>query len=255
MRPAERDRLRRAMYSQALRVAALLLVTLLAVLLLLRIGVPVDFDSRGRLELCIVLLAGWAWLLHRAPGRWHAARLDLQIGCVEIVQGRGHLSLRGGFGLIQMSRPVLTVGTLDFNLDPELRRRALAADRLQARYAPRSRILLDIASVDVASVNVAPIDTGPVDADPVDAMPIDVSSADTTPALRPIVAAQDWTDRDRALLAQLALGRSDKLIARHLDLSPATVRTYNSVLFQKLGVNNRRQAVDRARALGLIAVD
>lgn len=57
------------MHHQALRVAALLLVTLLAVLLIPRIGVPVDFDSRGRLELCIVLLAGWAWLLHRAPGR------------------------------------------------------------------------------------------------------------------------------------------------------------------------------------------
>lgn len=240
MRTAERDRLRDAIHSQALRVAALLLVillavALLAVLLALRIGVPVGFDSRGKLELCLVLMAAWAWLLRRAPGRWHAARLDLKADCVDSVQGRGHVWPRRGFGLIQPGRLVLTVGTLNFNLDPGLRRRALASDRLQARYAPRSRILLDVG--------------------PIDAMPDDASPTDAPTAPRPARAAQTWTDRDHALLAQLALARSDKLIARHLELSPATVRTYNSVLFQKLGVNNRRQAIERARELGLIAVD
>lgn len=143
---------------------------------------------------------------------------------MDVVQGRGHLSLRGGFGLTQMNRPVLTVGTLDFNLDPEVRRRARAADRLQARYSPCSKILLDVAAVDAAPVDAAPVDAGTVDAIRNDVSPNDVSPADPTNAPHPIVAAQDWTDRDHALLAQLALGRSDKLIARQLDLSPATVR-------------------------------
>lgn len=224
MRAAERKRLRQAMLGQALRIGALLLVILVTALLALRVGVPVDFDSRGRVELVIALLMAWAWLLHRAPGRWLAARRDLQTDRVDIARGRSHLSYRRGFGLIQMNHPVLIVGSHDFDLDTELQRRALACDPVQVRFAPRSHILLDIA-------------------------PLDISPAEAPPAM------QDWSDRDRALLAQLALGRSDKLIARHLDLSPATVRTYNSALFRKLGVSSRRQAVERARALGLLAVN
>ena len=56
--------------------------------------------------------------------------------------------------------------------------------------------------------------------------------------LDPVLADQ-LTERERALLALLAEGLSDKAIARRLNLSPTTVRTYNSTLYAKLGVQGR----------------
>jgi DNA-binding CsgD family transcriptional regulator len=44
----------------------------------------------------------------------------------------------------------------------------------------------------------------------------------------------------------------DKLIARELDLSPSTIRSYNSHLFKKLSVDNRQDAVKVAIAKGLL---
>ncbi len=64
--------------------------------------------------------------------------------------------------------------------------------------------------------------------------------------LDPVLIDQ-LTDRERALLALLAEGLSDKAIARRLNLSPTTVRTYNSTLYAKLGVQGRGEAVHLAR--------
>jgi LuxR family maltose regulon positive regulatory protein len=63
------------------------------------------------------------------------------------------------------------------------------------------------------------------------------------------------TERELDVLALLAARRSNKEIAQALTISPLTVRTHTTHIFQKLGVNSRRQAVARARALGLLPPD
>lgn len=58
--------------------------------------------------------------------------------------------------------------------------------------------------------------------------------------------------REREVLALLAAGRSNKEIARQLDVSPNTVKTHVAKLFEKLSVRRRTAAIGRARELGLI---
>ena len=60
------------------------------------------------------------------------------------------------------------------------------------------------------------------------------------------------TDRQTDVLALIALGRSNKEIARQLDLSPATVKAHIAAGLAVLGAANRTEAVVRARELGLI---
>jgi DNA-binding NarL/FixJ family response regulator len=60
------------------------------------------------------------------------------------------------------------------------------------------------------------------------------------------------TERQTDVLARIALGRSNKEIARELDLSPATVKAHIAAGLAVLGAANRTEAVVRARELGLI---
>lgn len=59
------------------------------------------------------------------------------------------------------------------------------------------------------------------------------------------------SERELHVLRELATGRSNKEIARALDVSPNTVKTHVGSLYAKLEVNNRTAAAARARALGL----
>jgi len=58
--------------------------------------------------------------------------------------------------------------------------------------------------------------------------------------------------REREVLGLLAAGRSNKEIARDLELSPNTVKTHVSKLFEKLAVRRRTEAISRARELGIL---
>ena len=60
------------------------------------------------------------------------------------------------------------------------------------------------------------------------------------------------TDREVEVLAILAAGDSNKVIARRLGVSPYTVKTHVARICDKLGVQRRGQAVDKARFLALI---
>jgi len=60
------------------------------------------------------------------------------------------------------------------------------------------------------------------------------------------------TDREFDVLRLLAAGRSNKEIARQLEVSPNTVKTHVARLFEKLGTGRRTAAVRFARELGLI---
>ena len=61
------------------------------------------------------------------------------------------------------------------------------------------------------------------------------------------------SDREMNVLALLAARHTDKEIAAQLVISPNTVSTHTRHIFAKLEVHNRRDAVARAGALGLLS--
>ena len=58
--------------------------------------------------------------------------------------------------------------------------------------------------------------------------------------------------RELEVFELLAAGRSNKEIARRLDVSPNTVKTHVTKLFAKLEARRRTEAILRARELGMI---
>ena len=67
----------------------------------------------------------------------------------------------------------------------------------------------------------------------------------------PPAAFPDLTEREREVLALIAVGRSNQEIADALFLSLKTVRNYVSNIYSKLQVADRVQAAIRAREAGL----
>ncbi|HEY53621.1 MAG TPA: AAA family ATPase [Caldilineae bacterium] len=76
--------------------------------------------------------------------------------------------------------------------------------------------------------------------------PPDVAVADQSRLPEPL------TDRELEVLALLARRYRDKEIAAELFISPATVRRHASNIYQKLQVSGRRQAAEKAIALGIL---
>jgi NarL family two-component system response regulator LiaR len=66
------------------------------------------------------------------------------------------------------------------------------------------------------------------------------------------LASLSITPREQQVLGLLATGRSNKEIARELGVSPNTVKTQLASLYQKLEVERRTQAIQKARELALI---
>jgi DNA-binding CsgD family transcriptional regulator len=60
------------------------------------------------------------------------------------------------------------------------------------------------------------------------------------------------TGRECEILGALASGQSNKELARTFAISPNTVKTHVGRIFEKLDVQNRMQAVEKARWLALI---
>ncbi len=68
-----------------------------------------------------------------------------------------------------------------------------------------------------------------------------------------LVPVTRLTGRQGDVLSLIAMGKSNKEIARDLNLSPATVKAHTAAVILVLGAANRTDAVYRARGLGLIA--
>ena len=75
-------------------------------------------------------------------------------------------------------------------------------------------------------------------------------------ALHDVIREQlDWaalTPRELEILTLVADGASNREVAKGLWLSDQTVKFHLANTYRKLGVSTRRQAVDRARELGLL---
>lgn len=66
------------------------------------------------------------------------------------------------------------------------------------------------------------------------------------------IAALGISARECEVLAMLAAGHANKVIARRLDISPNTVKTHISRLYEKLEVTSRTQAIGKARELSIL---
>ena len=60
------------------------------------------------------------------------------------------------------------------------------------------------------------------------------------------------TERELEILKLLASDMLGKQIAAKLDISPLTLRTHKHNLYKKLATQSRREAVNKARYLGII---
>lgn len=65
-------------------------------------------------------------------------------------------------------------------------------------------------------------------------------------------AALGISERELEVLREIAGGRSNKEIAAQLNVSPNTVKTHVSRLFEKLGARRRTEAILKARELGIV---
>ena len=61
------------------------------------------------------------------------------------------------------------------------------------------------------------------------------------------------TERERAVLEELARGKRNKEISESLSISERTVRFHMSALLQKLHATNRTEVVSKAISLGLVS--
>ena len=68
----------------------------------------------------------------------------------------------------------------------------------------------------------------------------------------PAAAATPLTQRQIEVLTLLAQGKSNKEIARALDIADRTVRAHLTELFQALGARSRTQALLNAQNMGLV---
>lgn len=64
--------------------------------------------------------------------------------------------------------------------------------------------------------------------------------------------SESLSERELEILACLAEGLSNHEIANKLFLAEQTVRWYNSQIYSKLAVGNRKEALERAKTLGLL---
>jgi len=65
-------------------------------------------------------------------------------------------------------------------------------------------------------------------------------------------AALGISPRELDVLREIAAGHSNKEIAAHLNVSPNTIKTHVSRLFEKLDAKSRTDAINKARELGIV---
>ncbi len=120
---------------------------------------------------------------------------------------------------------------------------AMGVDGFIPKTAPKDVILAAVELVLLGTRYLPPRVAELLRGASVEAPPAQSTEVDTRPAP---------TDRQRDVLRLIAEGKSNKEIARHLGVSPATVKTHVAHGIAAIGALNRTDAAIRARARGLI---
>lgn len=152
------------------------------------------------------------------------------------------LSLKGtptlpNLNLIWKQNPGVPVVILAASEDPQHMQQALAAGA--AGYIPKSsslQTLLNGLTLVMEGGIYAPRTA--------------YQRSSQAPALSLENPAQQLTKRQSQVLALMAEGLPNKLIARKLFVSEATVKGHVTAILSSLGVENRVQAINRARQIG-----
>jgi LuxR family maltose regulon positive regulatory protein len=116
--------------------------------------------------------------------------------------------------------------------------------------APIKRLLRRLAERGVAPAYVRHLLAAFPDGAASGSQPAAVDSAGTTP--QGIHQVERLSAREMEVLALLSQRLANKEIAARLFISPLTVKRHVTNIFQKLGVDSRWEAVERARKIGLI---
>jgi LuxR family maltose regulon positive regulatory protein len=89
------------------------------------------------------------------------------------------------------------------------------------------------------------------------APPLPIATLPSAKVLADLPADATWrealTKREREILDLIALGLTNGEIGQQISISNQTVKVHTRNLYGKLGVNGRREAVAKARVLGLLA--
>jgi two-component system, NarL family, nitrate/nitrite response regulator NarL len=83
-------------------------------------------------------------------------------------------------------------------------------------------------------------------------LPVELFRPPDSPQMTGDARLEGLSKRERDVLRQLGEGRSNKAIARDLDLTEAAVKLHVRTVFRHLGVANRTQAAMLARDKGLL---
>jgi LuxR family maltose regulon positive regulatory protein len=67
------------------------------------------------------------------------------------------------------------------------------------------------------------------------------------------VLVESLTEREIEVLQLIALGKTNKEIARQLIVAPGTVKAHTASIYRKLDVTNRTEAASRARQVGILS--
>jgi LuxR family maltose regulon positive regulatory protein len=79
-----------------------------------------------------------------------------------------------------------------------------------------------------------------------------LTSQASSPGPQPAGLIEALTGREMEVLHLIALGRTNREIARQLIVAPGTVKAHTASIYRKLDVANRTEAVARARQLGIL---
>ena len=164
----------------------------------------------------------WIWLLRKAPLQWRRAIADLKSGDTDELVAPARIRQARGFGVIPTPRSILLVGERRFDIRSDEADALIEGQSLRVRFGAASGALLSHAP-----------------------------AGEPQPSAEPVHLDEKLTRREEDILRLMAKGLTDKEIARELNLSPTTVRTYNTALYAKLGVSRRAQAIPFAARLGL----
>lgn len=219
----DKQRVRLLLNKFTLGTLALWLTAVLFVLTFVVVFIWPEFFPQDQHFLIIPLLSLWLFLLRHYPARLMQLKQDITQGAIAEVSGLSIIHNKPGFKILFAPDVQLSVGNMSFDLLSYAPAHLHIGHQVKVRYLSHSKLLL---SVQLAS------------------NPHQVNKPQT-----------QLSDIELAILKLMASGEPDKIIARQLSLEPTTVRTYNTNIYRKLAVKNRKQAAAKAADIGLINVN